>query len=145
MKYRTETLEVKNVKDMGRGVFALREFKKGHVIEYCPVALIPIKNKRQRHITADYSFPWNEDFVAISLGYGSLYNHSFSANAYVVQDENRECLIIKCHKTIQPGEQIFINYGGGPDCKDGTWFADAPPDDDGEVKQPAVKQKKKRA
>src|SRR5690348_2259732 len=69
----------------GRGVFAARRFEPGETIEICPV--IPLSEADARALDRtglyDYYFGWGTDgkAAAIALGYGSLYNHSPSANA----------------------------------------------------------------
>jgi len=66
----------------GRGVFAGRRFRTGDVVEECPV--LPILEEQIDALDSTdlygYSFEW-EDGVAMALGYGSLYNHSWTPNA----------------------------------------------------------------
>jgi SET domain-containing protein len=56
----------------------------------------------------------NRNYVALALGYGSMYNHSYTPNARytpIVPD------LMEFHslRLIQAGEEIMINYNGDPD------------------------------
>src|SRR5262245_37487262 len=68
----------------GRGVFARKLIRKGTIIERAPVILLPIGevfSDAPRTMLANYVFVWGSDSVAVVLGYGSLYNHSYQPNA----------------------------------------------------------------
>ena len=78
----SDAVEAKRVKGKGRGVFARRAIPKGEVFETCPVLVVPAA------AIEDYSagfgpfvFEWGEGKVALALGFGSLYNHSYRPNA----------------------------------------------------------------
>ena len=99
----------------GRGVFALRRFKAGETIERCPVVASP-SDEWEEHVVntelTDYCFRWGEDDEdgAIPLGYGSVYNHSFTPNArYVPRLRDRQMEFIAI-RDIDPGEEITTNY-----------------------------------
>ena len=69
----------------GRGVFAGRNIKKGEIIERCPIIEIP---KHDTHglnesilVTYFFYFGKDKDRMSIALGFGSIYNHSYSPNA----------------------------------------------------------------
>lgn len=108
----------------GRGVFTARELTKGDLIEFCPLVLIPKKDQSCIHqsILHDYYFLSPESDMCIVLGYGSIYNHSFSPNADIVFDIPNQQLEIHCVAGIMAGEEIFIDYTG--DIKDAPklWF-----------------------
>src|SRR3954468_18681958 len=78
-------LYVRRVRGMGRGVFAGRRFKRGEVIEVCPVVPLTRREERQcRGTVLDrYFFAWNEPgyVVAMVLGLGCVYNTSPDPNA----------------------------------------------------------------
>ncbi|WP_066633022.1 SET domain-containing protein [Desulfolucanica intricata] len=106
----------------GRGVFACRKFKRGDIIELAPVLLIPssdlpnIKNT----VLKDYYFIWchdenNRRIGAIVLGYGSLYNHSYTPNAKFIKKYKDLIVEFKALKDIEEGEEITINYNGDPE------------------------------
>src|SRR5947207_2382193 len=76
----------------GRGVFALRDIPAATTIERVPVILIPKEQvfgntPEARHAAriSWYVFAWDgitkRNYVALALGYGSIYNHSYSPNA----------------------------------------------------------------
>src|SRR4051794_17429842 len=71
---------VRRVRGMGRGVFAGRRFRRGEVIEVCPVIFIPRRQERKcrGELLEKYIFHWPDGRhgAAIALGYGSIYNHS---------------------------------------------------------------------
>jgi len=75
------------IKNAGRGIFAAQNIKKDEVIEICPIILIEekeVSNLRKTELH-NYYFMWGDDKTnhkaAICLGFGSLYNHSYSPNA----------------------------------------------------------------
>ena len=61
-----------------------------------------------------YCFEWGKDTVALALGYGSIYNHSYAPNARY-DDIAQRTKIYSAIQDIQPGEEITINYNGDPD------------------------------
>lgn len=99
-----------------RCLIAAKDLKKGEVIERCPVILVDIKD--EHHLDAisikEYYFEWNKKFDAVALGYGSLYNHSYDANANFSLDYRNKMIVFKAVKDIKEGEEIFINYNGEP-------------------------------
>lgn len=115
-------IEVRKVRGMGRGVFATKRFKPDDIIEECHVILFDQPQNAKHNPTQAYSFRWNKKQVAIALGNGSLYNHSYEPNACVVQDTRGLKMVFMALREIKPGEQILINYNGKTDCKDPLWF-----------------------
>ena len=107
-------LRVRKVRGMGRGVFAGRPFRKGEVIEVCPV--VPLPRSQVRKCEGDaldlYIFEWpRRGFpAAVVLGYGSLYNHSADANATFTPRPAADAMVFRAARPIAPGEQIFIDY-----------------------------------
>lgn len=70
----------------------------------------------------DYFFEWDQDTAAVVLGFGSLYNHSFEPNAVYRSDDESGEMVFVCIRPIQPGEEITVNYNGGPEVKEAVWF-----------------------
>jgi hypothetical protein len=111
----------------GNGVFAGQLFKPGAVIEIAPVILMEQQDKDFLQATmlfdyyfvvADKKFP-----VALGLGYSSLYNHAYCANAvYSIALKNASITITAC-KIIYPGDEILLNYNGKPDDSTPVYFA----------------------
>lgn len=99
-----------------RCLFAAKDLKKGEVIERCPVILVDIKDEPHLEATAikHYYFEWNPEYNAVALGYGSLYNHSYDANANFSLDFQNKQIVFIAVKDIKEGEEIFINYNGEP-------------------------------
>jgi uncharacterized protein len=107
---------VKNVKGKGRGVFARRAIGKGVVIERVPVVIIPIEHLVDRWknpVLQKYFYVWSRTTVAVALGYGSLYNHSYTPNADY--EHGAKALVYRALRDIEPGEEITVNYNGSPD------------------------------
>jgi SET domain-containing protein len=112
----SDLIEVKRVKGKGRGVFARRPIREGELIERVPVLVLPldeIKNGDEWTGLAGYCFLWGEGTVALALGYGSLYNHSFDPNARY-DDESPRAKSYSAIRDIAAGEEITINYNGEP-------------------------------
>lgn len=110
----------------GTGVFAGRNIEPGEVIEICPVLLFPhsqLAHVRQT-VLDDYYFNWgdNDEWYAFCLGYGSLYNHSYTPNAEYGMDFEAHTIDFYCIKPIEAGEEIFINYNGDVDNREKVWF-----------------------
>jgi SET domain-containing protein len=105
---------VRKVKGKGRGVFARRNIATGAVIERVPVAIVPLKLFRDPDdpALARFFYEWGSSTVAISLGYGSLYNHSYTPNAVYV--EGPKVMTYRALRTIKAGEEITVNYNGEP-------------------------------
>lgn len=108
------------------GVFAGRNIEAGEIIEVCPVLLFP---KSQLHhvrqtILDDYYFDWGDagEWYALCLGYGSLYNHSYSPNAEYGMDFDNKTIDFYCVRDINAGFEIFINYNGDVDNQSKVWF-----------------------
>ncbi|MEM1332819.1 MAG: SET domain-containing protein-lysine N-methyltransferase [Actinomycetota bacterium] len=109
----------------GRGVFATVAFKKGQVIEHCPMLLADGEQGTALEIGAEgYVFRWGDTTTGLALGYGSLYNHSYDPNATTLETEDE--LIISATRSIAVGDEIFINYMGTE--QDGVWFDVLEPD-----------------
>jgi SET domain-containing protein len=60
---------------------------------------------------ANYVFEWGRGTVALALGFGSIYNHSYSPNARY-DDVGRLTKVYTALRDILPGEEITINYNG---------------------------------
>ncbi len=113
------------IKGAGRGVFAKKRIKKGKFIEGCPVFVLPRKDYLVVKKTAlrDYYFMWGKTTVGVCFGYGSLYNHSYDANATykkLIKDKIIEFVAVK---DIEKGEEITVNYNyGKSDDKKKLWI-----------------------
>jgi len=120
-------ISVKESPGKGRGVFARKNFKKGEIIETCPVIVFPAEEVDAVEFTQlyNYYFAWGtaSNEAAIALGYGSLYNHSYSPNAKYQKDFENNVLKYICIRDIQEDEEITINYNCDPEDKSPVWFS----------------------
>jgi SET domain-containing protein len=117
-------IEVRNIRGKGRGVFARRPIEKGEIIERVPVLVLPagqVGEEPERHPLADYVFEWGTRTVALALGYGSLYNHSYEPNARYEDLGGRTKLFVAL-RDIAAGEEITVNYNGKPRDRTPVWF-----------------------
>lgn len=112
---------VKSVRGKGRGVFAGKKIKAGTLIETCPVVLFNVVEGKS-HMLEEYAFRWSPDKVALALGNGSLYNHSYKPNAYYVRDTKTKCLLVYAIDDISKDEEICFNYNGNPESQAPLWF-----------------------
>lgn len=114
----------RRTKAKGWGVYARKFIPSDSTIEEVPVLLIPRSDLWHPDGTsalADYAYVWDDDRVAIALGYGSLYNHSYEPNAQYVDDD--PCLKrYVALRDIQPREEITINYNALPDDETDVGF-----------------------
>jgi len=63
-----------------------------------------------------YVYPWRSTRgAAIALGFGSIYNHSYSPNADWKQNFRTKCMVYRAVKNIKKGQEITVNYNGEPD------------------------------
>jgi len=110
----------------GRGVFATRRFECGETIEVCPVIALSEADARTLDSTGlfDYYFGWGNDgkAAAIALGCGSLYNHSPSPNAVHQKHVADDIISVAALRTIEWGEEIFIQYDTGGGETQQVWF-----------------------
>lgn len=116
-------ITVKNTEKYGRGIFAIRNIKKGEFIEEAPVIVITIIEWKlmKKNILSNYVFRWGED-KALALGYGSLYNHSYTSNARYLTNIENQSIDFYAREDIQEGEEITVNYNGDPNDQALIWF-----------------------
>ena len=121
-----KTIIVRRTAKKGLGVFALKDFKEGEIIESAPVLIFDTKGRKklEKTLLSHYIYPWRSTRgAALILGYGSIYNHSFSPNADWKQNFKTKCMVYRAIKPIKKGEEITVNYNGEPgDTKPIDWF-----------------------
>lgn len=107
----------------GLGVFAKEKIYKGEVIEECPILKLPIERGEYSSLLIDYRFnfpstaAWTEQ--VIPFGYGALYNHSNTSNAYWCSVDDKRTFLFIANRDIEAGEEIFTYYGGSEYWNDG--------------------------
>lgn len=107
---------VKRVAGKGRGVFASRPIRRGTLIEKVPLLLVPIADIVGGLENPDlmrFFFLRDRKHLAVCLGYGSLYNHSYRPNARYAEGPGATMLFTAA-RDIASGEEICINYNGDP-------------------------------
>lgn len=130
----TLTLPTVCVKDTGtakgRGVFALREFRDGEVVEISPVVVLRTPYRALPQDIRELVFYWEGPLgetatQALALGYGSLYNSNNPANMRYEVDRGARVLRFIAVRNIAAGEELTINYSGddgSPLADDDWWF-----------------------
>lgn len=109
---------VKRTSKKGLGVFALKDFRAGEIVESCPALIFSPKDRKNLEKTplSHYIYPWKSTRgAALAFGYGSIYNHSFSPNADWKQNFRTQSMVFRAIKNIKKGEEITVNYNGEPD------------------------------
>jgi uncharacterized protein len=120
----SELIFVKRVRGKGRGVFARQAIAEGTIIERVPVLLAPLEQMNDSiscSLLGRYCFLRNRSTVALALGYGSLYNHSYTPNARY-DEEAGSRMVFTAIRAISRGEEITINYNGDPEDKSPVGF-----------------------
>ncbi len=132
-------IEVRRVSNRGRGgrgVFAREAIAAGTLIERAPVLLIPtaqIIGDDGTNVPCPfltwYVFEWHEvtqsEHLGLALGYCSLYNHDWPANA-AWERIGPDLLEITAYRDIPAGREITINYHGEPDDPEPMEFLHQP-------------------
>lgn len=129
MLVRTERLFVGSSPIHGDGVFAARPIDPGALVECCPVVVCPPHQEallEETELRGLY-FTWEDDAIAVALGFGSLYNHSWQPNAWYEPDHPAKVVRFFAVRAIDEGEEVTINYTGDPDGRGDLWFDVADP------------------
>ena len=122
--YPSELIYCKKTRSRGRGVFARVAIPAGTVVETVPVIVLPTEDlygPGKTSLLVGYVFSWNDTSVALALGFGSLYNHSYDPNlacADIAPKTKRFTAI----RDIAQDEELTFNYGGSPDSSDAVGF-----------------------
>ena len=119
-------LTIRNSVNKGRGVFAVTEIAAGEIFESSQVIVIPQAQLTTINQTVlfDYYFYWGLDKQdgAIALGFGSLYNHSYSPNALYVRNLSAGTIDFCALRKIEKDEEITVNYNGEAKSQEHLWF-----------------------
>ncbi len=110
-----------------RGVFARNEIKKGETIERCPIIEISKNDtaalKDSFLVTYFFYFGKNKEKIAVALGFGSIYNHSYKPNAKYEIKPNNKVIEFTAIGAINKDDEITFNYSNGPkEKKKPLWF-----------------------
>lgn len=116
-------LLVKEVEGKGRGVFTREFIAKGDVVELAPVIAMD-KDQYQNHIAftdlEHYVYKWEGGGCGVSLGIGSLFNHSSKPNVGWTRLFGPRLLKYVALRDILPHEELLISYGPK------VWFPTSP-------------------
>ncbi len=120
-------VSVSKIPDSGRGVFARVDIKKGEIIETCPLIEIPVNDfaniNQSFLVTYFFSFGAKKETLAIALGFGAIYNHTYTPNATYKKVSGESIMKFIALKNIKKHQEITVNYNNG-DPTDTTplWF-----------------------
>jgi len=113
-----EDFEVKpsTVPGIGLGLFAVRRMRKGDIIgHYTGVRLTEDQANNEPYIHSRYLVwickDWYLDAQGEEGNYTKYINHSSKPNAELVTSTRWKTAKIKVLKRIEPGEEIFFDYG----------------------------------
>lgn len=110
----SEWIYCKQTRQRGRGVFARCFIPENTIIETVPVIVWPADDLQKlgpHEQLGNYVFHWSKGMVALALGYGSLYNHSYAPNARCVDIAPRTKRYIAIRDIVKD-EEITFNYNG---------------------------------
>jgi hypothetical protein len=116
-------VKVRKTRTKGRGVYALKDFSKGEIIEKCPILELSDTEASlaRKTLLDNYLYDWNERYKScLPLGYGLIYNHSYRPNARYNFDHSRKLIIYKAIKNIRKGREILVNYNYDPNDRSPT-------------------------
>ena len=115
----SDDLLVVKVPGKGRGVLAGRRFVKDELIESTPVVVLSAADWEiaRRTDLARYCWSWGRGGLkaGIALGTASLFNHSYSPNAFARPHVGERLMDFVALRDIEEKEEITINYNGEPD------------------------------
>ena len=120
------SLYIKQSSGKGRGIFTRELIEAGTLIEIAPVIVLPVKDSSliDQTFLYNYYFLWGDEQknFAICLGYGSLYNHSYTPNCIYETYYEDEVIHFIAIRDIPADEELTINYNHDPDSKKPVWF-----------------------
>ena len=113
----------------GRGVYAARDIKKGEVIERGPIIEVSKNDtsnlKESILVTYFFYFGKNKERLAIALGFGSIYNHSYMPNTTYKIKPREKIIDFIALEDIKKDKEITFNYaksGNLKSQKNPLWF-----------------------
>jgi len=114
----------------GRGVFARCDIKKGEIVESCPIIEVSENDtsnlKESVLVTYFFYFGKNKEKIAMVLGFGSLYNHSYKPNTTYKMKPREKTIEFVAINNIKKDDEITFNYSNSAKPqkgkKDPLWF-----------------------
>ncbi len=119
-------IALKIIPEKGRGIVATETILEGEIFERAPVIFCPANEYTflGKTILDNYMYTWGKELedLAVALGYGSLYNHSYHPNALYIKHIDDFIVEFVAQRKIEKGEEITINYGNASPSKKPVWF-----------------------
>jgi SET domain-containing protein len=117
-------IRVVPVEGKGRGVIATRPIARGEIFERAHVIVVPAAQaaRLDHTVLEHYVYDWPDGRLAVALGNGSIFNHSYRPNARYRRDVDANLLIFEALTAIAPSEEITVNYNGDPADRAPLWF-----------------------
>lgn len=114
---RGEALRIVRVPGKGRGIRAGRPFAAEEMVDSAPVVVV---SGAEWELVAEtdlgrFCFVWDDErgTVAVALGRGSLFNHSYTPNVRAEKSFRGKLMRFYAVRDIAAGEELTINYNGG--------------------------------
>lgn len=95
----------------GRGMFATTAIRRGTVLEKGHVLPFADEQACDAQIIDLYAFDFDGKGRCLVLGSASLCNHSDTPNVEVEIDETRSTYRLVAARSIERGEELFVDYG----------------------------------
>lgn len=105
----------------GRTLIAVRDIRAGECISEAPARVISnrfMKKFSKITMLTDLAHTWLQRFAAVVLGIPAFVNHSFSANAFYVENRKRRTISLVAYRAIAAGHELTMNYNGHPNDKE---------------------------
>ena len=99
-------LSIAYLGEKGRGVVTNCSFKKGTLIEICPVITI----MRHTKVFSDWELAWGFRKVALVGGLAHFYNHARKSNVRFKRDLKKGEIRVFAKRDIKAGEELTIQY-----------------------------------
>jgi len=119
-------LYINQTLEKGLGVYTNENLEADCIIEISPVIVMSLEERLllDKTLLHDYIFEWGEEknLCCMALGYIPVYNHSYTSNCEYEMDYVEKMIRIKTVRTINAGEELFINYNGDWNNDKPVWF-----------------------
>ncbi len=119
LMHKADHLFIKESPLHGRGVFTSIRIPKGKIIELAPLIVLNEHDSSLIKESSLYTYYFlhgrRAEICVVGLGYASLYNHQYPANAKYRFRLSKNWMEFSAFRDIEAGEEITINYNGTPD------------------------------
>ncbi|MBY0358489.1 MAG: SET domain-containing protein-lysine N-methyltransferase [Candidatus Obscuribacterales bacterium] len=114
----------------GRTLIAVRDIRAGECISEAPARVVSnrvLKKFGKVTMLTDLAHTWLQRFAAVVLGIPAFVNHSFSANAFYLENRKRRTISLVAYENIAAGSELSMNYNGHPKDKSPLDWGDLVP------------------